>query len=296
MIRIRHLTHTYPHAKRPALHNISLDIACGEALGLLGANGAGKTTLLSLIAGLHNVQQGDIRIDNAAQRSLAQQRQLSLVPQDYAFYHELSVWDNLRYFAALYHIRDKGHLNRLLVQTDLLAQRHTRAKHLSGGMKRRLNFAIGLINRPRLIFLDEITVGIDPESRQFILESVARLKQDGVTLLYTSHYLQEIEQLCDTIAFLHHGELIHHGPLNALLAHTQHLHLSTSPPLDTERCAALGGTLDTRGNARFPASSAEHVLAQLRAQGYRLHSCQLGYHSLEAFYLDTLKNHSPDAH
>ena len=291
MITIRHLSHRYPHARSLALDDISLNIRPGDCLGLLGANGAGKTTLMSLIAGLQQVQQGEIALDGQAQRSRAQQRQLSLVPQDFAFYQELTVWDNMRYFAALYDLHDPGHLRQLLAQTDLLSQQQQRAKHLSGGMKRRLNFAIGLINRPRLLFLDEITVGIDPESRQFILDSVAELRHNGVTILYTSHYLQEIEQLCNTLAFLHRGRLIHQGALSALI-HSHTLQLATQPALSAQACAQLGGTLDAHGNACFADAEATHLLATLAAQGYTLLRCQFGYHSLESFYLHTLRQHN----
>jgi ABC-2 type transport system ATP-binding protein len=176
MIRIENLCHRYPAAAAAALDSVCLTVAQGEALGLLGPNGAGKTTLMSLLAGLQPVQQGQIVFNNQplVELSRAQKQRISLVPQDFAFYPLLSVWENLCFFAALYGVKDKQHLRNLIEQTDLGAHTAKLAKNLSGGLKRRLNFAIGLINRPTLIFLDEITVGIDPESRRFILEERGR--------------------------------------------------------------------------------------------------------------------------
>ena len=135
----------------------------------------------------------------------------------------MTVWENLKFFAALYEVKDKNYLQALLEQVDLTAHKNKLAKHLSGGLKRRLNFAIGLINRPKVIFLDEITVGIDPQSRQFILDSVKALKEQGVTVIYTSHYLQEIEQLCDQLALLNEGELIYQGSVRGILSEGQSL-------------------------------------------------------------------------
>ena len=127
------------------------------------------------------------------------------------------------FFAALYDVSDKKWLVELLEKTGLTAHQSKLVKHLSGGLKRRLNFAIGLINRPKVIFLDEITVGIDPQSRQFILDSVADLTKQGVTVIYTSHYLQEIEQLCDKLVLLNEGRLIYLGSVQGILSEGQSL-------------------------------------------------------------------------
>ena len=225
MIKIIELNHSYPISKSSALYRINLDISHSSTIGLLGPNGAGKTTLMSLLAGLQSVQQGEIYFDGVplAKLSKKQRHQISLVPQDFAFYPLLTVWENLTFFASLYDVRDKSYLLELLTKVDLVAHKNKLAKHLSGGLKRRLNFAIGLINRPKVIFLDEITVGIDPQSRQFILDSVAALKQQGVTVIYTSHYLQEIEQLCDKLVLLNEGNLIYQGAVQGILEEGQSL-------------------------------------------------------------------------
>ena len=225
MIVIHNLNHQYPNASIPALQNINLHIEQGSAVGLLGPNGAGKTTLMSLLTGLQAVQSGQILFDGVPFEKLTkvQRHQISLVPQDFAFYPLLTVWENLKFFAALYDISDKKWLAALLEKTGLTAHQSKLAKHLSGGLKRRLNFAIGLINRPKVIFLDEITVGIDPQSRQFILDSVADLTKQGVTVIYTSHYLQEIEQLCDKLVLLNEGKLIYQGSVQGILSEGQSL-------------------------------------------------------------------------
>ncbi|QPB43497.1 ABC transporter ATP-binding protein [Rodentibacter haemolyticus] len=219
MIKIKNLNHYYPNAQTAALCNVNLHIQQGSAVGLLGPNGAGKTTLMSLLTGLQSVQQGEILFEGVPFDTLTKQQrhQISLVPQDFAFYPLLTVWENLKFFAALYDIADKNWLLELLEKTGLTAHKSKLAKHLSGGLKRRLNFAIGLINRPKVIFLDEITVGIDPQSRQFILNSVAELTKQGVTVIYTSHYLQEIEQLCSQLVLLNEGKLIYQGDLQKII-------------------------------------------------------------------------------
>ena len=292
MIHIQSLSHRYPAAGADALADVSLDIAAGECWGLLGHNGAGKTTLMSLLAGLQEVQCGAILFNGKpiCRMSRAERQKIGLVPQDFAFYPQLSVWDNLLFFASLYKMRDKGRLKTLLEQTGLTEHKNKAAKHLSGGLKRRLNFAIGLINAPELVFLDEITVGIDPHSRRFILDSVAELTRNGVTVVYTSHYLPEIEQLCGKIALLQQGRLVYQGALDELLAaQAQRVRFVTEPPLPSEILALLqarpvdgSGMMET---ARAPAE----VYAVLQQSGADIRYFRQGHGSLEAFYLDFLR-------
>lgn len=292
MIQIQSLSHRYPGADADALSGVSLDIAKGECWGLLGHNGAGKTTLMSLLAGLQEVQRGNILFNGKPMRRMSrtERQKIGLVPQDFAFYPQLSVWDNLLFFASLYKMRDKGRLNALLAQTDLTAHKHKAAKHLSGGLKRRLNFAIGLINTPELVFLDEITVGIDPQSRRFILDSVEMLTRSGVTVVYTSHYLPEIEQLCSKIALLQQGRLVYQGGLGELLAsQTQRVRFITDPMLPPEQLAALQAQpADSRGMMETALDAAE-VYAALQRSGVQIRYFQQGHGTLEAFYLDFLR-------
>ena len=253
MIQIQSLSHHYPCAAAPALDNVSFDIADGECLGLLGHNGAGKTTLMSLLAGLQPVRHGAVLFDGKPLHRLSrvERQKIGLVPQDFAFYPQLSVWDNL---------------------------------------KRRLNFAVGLVNAPQLVFLDEITVGIDPQSRRFILDSVADLTRQGVTVVYTSHYLPEIEQLCSKIALLQHGHLVYQGSLNELLnAQAQTVRFITEPMLQPETLAMLqAAPLDNRGMMQTQQDAAA-VYAALQQSGTQIRYFQQGHGSLEAFYLDFLR-------
>lgn len=295
MLTVNHLVHRYPGAETAALDGVSLTIGRGECWGLLGPNGAGKTTLMSLLCGLQEVQQGDICFDGTPMQALERdrRRKIGLVPQDFAFYPQLSVWDNMLFFAALYAVRDRNHLRQLLAEAGLSEYRTRRAGHLSGGLKRRLNFAIGLINRPELVFLDEITVGIDPQSRQFILQSVAALRARGVTVVYTSHYLPEIEQLCDHLALLSRGRLVYCGALAALLRQASaQVDFSTEPPLDATALAQLGAQAHADGGrVQADAAAAAALYARLQADGRRITAFRQGPASLEAFYLDFLRQH-----
>lgn len=298
MIQTHHLTHIYPHAQSAALSEVSLQIQQGETLGLLGPNGAGKTTLMSLLTGLLSVQQGQILFDDVPFDKLNKQHrhQISLVPQDLAFYPLLSVWENMSFFASLYGVKDKEYLHQLLEKVGLSIHQKKLAKHLSGGLKRRLNFAIGLINRPSVIFLDEITVGIDPESRRFILQSVAELAKQGVTVIYTSHYLQEIEQLCQNLAILHQGKLVYQGKVQDILQqHGQlELRLQTSPELNDVDLQLLNGKRDQNGIVHIQTEKIESILTALSANGYSIKSCQFGHQSLESFYLDFLRRYEEE--
>lgn len=294
MIQIQSLCHRYPGAEAWALQDVSLDIGSGECWGLLGHNGAGKTTLMSLLAGLQDVGQGCILFDGTqiGKLSRGERQQIGLVPQDFAFYPQLSVWDNMLFFASLYREKDKRHLQSLLEKAGLLEYRNKAAGQLSGGLKRRLNFAVGLINRPKLVFLDEITVGIDPQSRRFILESVASLKREGVTVVYTSHYLPEIEQLCSHIALLEQGKLVYQGGLAELLqAQKPHVRFATKPGLAAGALPKwpLKNIGKDMWEAEVAGAEAAELYRDLCLSGVEILYFQQGFGSLEAFYLDFLR-------
>lgn len=294
MIQIQSLSHRYSGAPSAALQDVSLNIQNGECWGLLGHNGAGKTTLMSLLAGLQEVKQGQILFDGVPVAKLprAKRQKIGLVPQDFAFYPQLSVWDNLLFFASLYRERDKAYLNSLLEKAGLTEHKSKAAKALSGGLKRRLNFAIGLINRPELVFLDEITVGIDPQSRRFILDSVADLTRSGTTVVYTSHYLPEIEQLCSHIALLDQGKLVYRGGLAELLkSQAPSVRFIVEPPLADEILRSWGAKPTGGGmwEAAAEGVAAAELYRKLREQGADICYFQQGYGSLEAFYLEFLR-------
>ncbi len=221
MIIINKLCKSY--GDKQALDNLSLDINPSSIFGLLGPNGAGKTTLISILNGLTTFDSGEVLFFGLPLSThLKQIRQrCSLVPQSLAFYENLTVLENLTFFASIQKI-DKAivkqniayavEINRL---GSMLKQK---AGTLSGGQKRRLNIAIGLLNNPDVLFFDEPTVGIDPESRNEILETISHFKQDNKCVIYTSHYMPEIEKICDHVAIINAGQIIKQGDMSSMLA------------------------------------------------------------------------------
>lgn len=199
-----------------AVSRMSLRIEKGELFGLLGPNGAGKTTLIKLMTGLLQPDSGNLEIDglNPARQTMDFRRMIGLVPQELSFYGELSARENISYFAGLYGLKKqekKDAVDRALEFTGLQGNEKKQAKSFSGGMKRRLNIACGIVHSPRVLFLDEPTVGIDPQSRHHILKSVEQLRHDGCTIVYTTHYMEEAESICSRIAILDQGKIIAQG-------------------------------------------------------------------------------------
>ena len=220
MININNVTFAYPR-QLPIFQGLDFYVEPGHLFGLLGPNGAGKTTLISLISGLLLPQGGTIRINNKKYKNNRTSilQNLSMVPQEYAFYSQLTAFENLNFFSRFYSRTDnpKKTINKALALTGLESYQHRKADTYSGGLKRRLNLAIGLLNKPQLLILDEPTVGIDPHSRHFILQTIQALHEHGTTIIYTSHYMDEIQKLCDYITILDQGSIIASGSLNELL-------------------------------------------------------------------------------
>jgi ABC-2 type transport system ATP-binding protein len=223
MLSIRHLGFRYPAAEAPALDDVSFDAVRGEVLGLLGPNGAGKTTLIAHLAGLLAIQHGEITID-AQPLTTARARQptrIAIAPQEYAFYPSLSVTENLACFAGVGGLAGnerKARIAECLAFAQIERYAGTRADRLSGGLKRRLNLAIAMLHRPELLLFDEPTVGVDPQSRAFILEAVRKLAESGCAVIYTSHYMEEVEAIADRVVFLDEGKVVKQGGLAELLA------------------------------------------------------------------------------
>ena len=224
MIKVENLHFRYPSASAPpALDGLSLEVPTGSLYGLLGPNGSGKTTLLSLLSGILSPPLGAIWVDgmDLSLHLAAVQARSALVPQDLAFYPRLSVQENLEFFAGVGGLSGtaaSARVDEALRLAALLPNRHQRAERCSGGLKRRLNIAIGLLRRPALLLLDEPTVGIDPQSRHFIMQSVRDLHAAGTTVVYASHYMEEVAELCDTVGVLDKGSLLAQGSLEQLLA------------------------------------------------------------------------------
>jgi ABC-2 type transport system ATP-binding protein len=222
LIEIEKLQFRYPESPAPALDGVSFRVERGLLYGLLGPNGSGKTTLLKLLAGILAAPKGALRIAGAPveTRTSRERSRCALVPQDFAFYPRLSVRENLEFFAGVQGYGGSDARERIaetMRQTALESWGDHRADRCSGGLKRRLNIAIGLLGRPELLLLDEPTVGIDPQSRHFILDSVRSINRAGTTVVYTTHYLEEIQSLCARVAVLDRGKLRAEGSLTELL-------------------------------------------------------------------------------
>jgi ABC-2 type transport system ATP-binding protein len=232
-----------------ALGGVSLAVERGELFGLLGPNGAGKTTLMSILAGLIEPDQGTVTLfGEPFRRSSRNLRQLvGIAPQDLAIYPELTGRENLAFFGRLYGLDGddlNNRVNEMLAAVGLTDRADDRAGTFSGGMKRRLNLAVAVVHRPQLLLLDEPTTGVDPQSRNHIFEHVKALNAAGLTVIYTSHYLEEVQTLCTRIAILDGGELRACDTLPHLLRKLDsaaHLRLSRVPPGLAERVQALPG-------------------------------------------------------
>ena len=211
MIDVRGLIKRY--GSNAVVNNISFSVAEGEIFGLLGPNGAGKTTVISILATLLHPDGGAVSISgyDVTRQANRVKPMIGFVPQDLALYPTLSAFDNLSFFARIYGFKGKALSDKVessLDMVDLRNRADDAVQTFSGGMKRRLNIAAGLIHDPRVLFLDEPTVAVDPQSRNFIFEHVEKLKRGCMTILYTTHYMEEAERLCDRVAIMDHGEIL----------------------------------------------------------------------------------------
>ena len=201
------------YGNRLAFAGFDLEVHRGEAVGLLGPNGAGKTTTISMLAGLIRPDAGEVLIDGIAfvGEGDPRKRRVGLVPQDLALYAEVSAMDNLVFFGSLQGLSG-SFLNRRCLESleivGLTPRSGDRVKTFSGGMKRRLNLAAALVHDPELLLLDEPTVGVDPQSRNAIFDNIEALRRAGKTILYTTHYMEEVERLCDRVVIMDHGRVI----------------------------------------------------------------------------------------
>lgn len=270
-----------------AVHDVSFTAAAGEMVGLLGPNGAGKTTTVSMIAGLLRPDRGEVLIAGELVRGETDpvKRRMGFVPQDVALHDELSARENLALFGALYRITGKELRRAMDAALDLagLADRAAdRVSRFSGGMKRRLNLAAALLHDPQILLLDEPTVGVDPQSRAAIFANLEELKHQGKTLVYTTHYMEEAERLCDRIIIVDHGKVIANDTLEAvrrLVPAVNLIEIDIENPGEAGWAAALAAVAGVES-----ASSENHtlrvtvgdlardtpaVLSWLAARGYR---------------------------
>jgi len=301
MIEAQGLVKTFGSLR--AVDGVGFAVRKGELYGLLGPNGAGKTTTMSMLAGLLAPDEGQIRfggIDLAA-RPLEVKRQLGVVPQEPALYETLTARENLRFWGGLYGLSGRdlaGAVDRVLDLVGLADRAAEPIRGYSGGMKRRLNLALGLVHGPSAVLMDEPTVGIDPQARLKILEAVKGVAAAGTTVIYTTHYLEEAEELCDRIAIMDHGKLLAEGTLEELIRRVGGRELVTvrgafAPQALREVVASLPGvTVTAEEPGRFVLTvdgsgrGAVEVLGRVLGAGLDVHGVSVQPPSLNMLFLN----------
>ncbi len=285
-----------------AVDDVGFRIAEGETYGLLGPNGAGKTTSISMICGLLTRDAGEVTVDGqpVTTKSVAAKRAIGYVPQDIAIYPDLSARENLTFFARLYGIPGselKGRVDEVLEIIGLADRAKEKSDNFSGGMKRRLNIGIGLLHKPHLLVLDEPTVGVDPQSRNAILESVEMLSTQGMGVLYTTHYMEEAERLCDRVGIIDHGKIVAEGTrreLVELVGQHDRIKLRASGRLEAAAEAARGvpGVLEVGVGddgldviAEHAADSLTQILETVTHSGVAVSNVDVEEPNLEAVFL-----------
>lgn len=268
MLHIEQLAYRYTGADKPSLAGVSLTVKRGQILGLLGPNGAGKTTLISHVSGLLAIQAGSIEVNGVPLKKARQKdpTRIAIAPQEYAFYPILTVQENLNCFAAVSGLKAKFRQQRIkecIACTQLDSHAHVRAEHLSGGLKRRLNLAIALLPQPDYLLLDEPTVGVDPQSRAFILDVVRDLARANVGIIYTTHYMEEVEALADHVVIIDHGQVLAEGSLAQLL--------QTDASVSNVRLSAN--------------TSPEHLLQTLNDANIHVVHAEFGQNNLEHLFM-----------
>ncbi|HSG67412.1 MAG TPA: ABC transporter ATP-binding protein [Bacteroidales bacterium] len=221
-IRIDSVSKTYKGSIYAAVDDISLDIPRHSIFGLLGPNGAGKTTTISILCGLMKYDKGNIFVNGMDLEGNYKniRRRIGLVPQDIALYETLTARENLRFIAEMYGLKGmemRSRVDECLDLVGLVKNRHKQIRKYSGGMKRRINLAAAILHKPEILILDEPTTGVDVQSRNTILEFLKEINNNGTTIIYTSHYLEEAQNLCNEIAIIDHGKVIIRGKTREII-------------------------------------------------------------------------------
>lgn len=229
MIRINQLSKKYKGADFFSLSNLDLTIEKGEIFGLLGPNGAGKTTLISILSSLLKPTSGSFSIDglNYHEHRTQLKQLIGIVPQEYALYPTMTAYENLSYFGSMYGLQGKTLKKNIRAHLETLGLSDFSDKKIqtfSGGMKRRINLIASMLHQPKVLFLDEPTVGVDVQSKNVILNHLLQMNKEGATLVYTSHYLNEAEHFCTRVAIIDHGELVCKGIPKTLIDNEDNAH------------------------------------------------------------------------
>jgi len=276
IVEANELVKQYPGSPEPAVRGVSFAIQQGEIFGFLGPNGAGKTTTISMLSCLLKPTEGSATVAgfDIIRQSAEVKRRIGLVPQDLALYPTLSARDNLSFFGRIYGLKGSDLRQRVddaLKMVGLSDRAGDAVETFSGGMKRRVNIAAGLLHRPEVLFLDEPTVGVDPQSRNFIFENVESLNQDGLTVLYTTHYMEEAQRLCDRVAIIDQGQIIAldtpKALINSLGGGIIHLGVPLEMPesliAQVERLPEVQSVAHTDGKLEITAQHAQQALVSV---------------------------------
>ncbi len=302
ILEVRNLVKKY--GDFAAVNGVTFEIQEGEVFSLLGPNGAGKTTTISMLSTLYPPTSGDAQIGghSITKEPMAVKQVIGVVPQELALYEDLTAHENLIFWGQMYGLSGKALHNRIaevLEQIGLTEKAKNRIRTYSGGMKRRVNIGVGLLHKPRLLFMDEPTVGIDPQSRRAILDTVKGLNQQGMTVLYTTHYMEEAQELSDRVGIIDHGELIALGTQKELtqqVGETETLILHISENDDVEKLAnALKSVKDvleanvTDHEISIITPEAEDIIASVISKanecGIKVRSVDMREPNLEAVFL-----------
>jgi ABC-2 type transport system ATP-binding protein len=294
MIKVENLKKRFGNVV--ALDDVSFEVNKGETFGLLGPNGAGKTTAINILCGLTRPDQGTVSLDGRTDPTVPEVRlSLGVVPQTVALYEELSAQENLRFFGRIYGLSGrklKERISNCLEIAGLSQRSKERISKYSGGMKRRLNMACSLLHEPPILLLDEPTVGVDPQSRNLIFDTIEQWKKQGRTIIYTTHYMEEAERLCDRVAILDHGKILDIDSVaNLIKRHggPSHIEAEFEEKPDIEKIKPFVDDKDIQlkeNIIRFKTGQPMESLARLNRSGFRFRTLKVQTANLEDVFLN----------
>ncbi|MFH0347691.1 ATP-binding cassette domain-containing protein [Bacillus vallismortis] len=291
------------YGNKTAVDGISFEVREGEVLGLLGPNGAGKSTTIHILSGVLSASSGNVTIlgHNVKKRSKEMKKGIGIVPQDIAIYEDISAEKNVRFFASLYSLKGeelKARVKEALELVQLYDRKDDKPKTFSGGMKRRLNIACAIAHQPKLIIMDEPTVGIDPQSRHHILESIKELKTRGASIIYSTHYMEEVEAISDRIIIMNEGKIIANGTKEELYREVNKeiiyaFQLAHVQPLNKNSIREIKGVTEVdfsdhqlKVTVQQNQNHLSEIIAELSAQGCSILSMNKQEVSLETVFLE----------
>ncbi len=294
VLEVQDLTKSYGGSQ--ALKGLTFSVRQGACFGLLGPNGAGKSTTMKIITGIVEADGGSVRILGKSIKKDGRQvrKFVGYVPQNITLYEKLSARDNLAFFGQMYGLQSKEldfRIDEVLQQIGLFNRQREPVEKFSGGMKRRVNIAVAMLHRPKLLILDEPTVGIDPQSRNHIFELINSLKEEGVTVVYSTHYMEEVEALCDDVAIVDHGDLIAHGSLADVLSRFGHSVVYVeSPGFEALVPEVMGGSVSRQGagwiiDCESPVNTMKGILDLAAARSVEISTMGIRRPSLESVFL-----------